>query len=614
MEAIIDILAVTALPHLYTITSAAPINVWAIFLPALSIGGLLSIWNFGGASSIRRDGSNPTDLVVMNAKIFTSDDNAPWAEAVAVKDSRVAYVGDNDGIADFVGPNTRVIDAHKKMLTSGFVDNHCHHLWIGAIRAFMPLLYTAKSVNDVKSIIREFADKHPDYPFIMGVGWMYDYIPGRFPTMEMADDIISDRPLFLMSYDAETGWLNSLAFDRVKDYPDILKQFPLQTDDNGDETGLLYKFHAFNPLDFFEESELPAELDNMMFATMTDAVDEALKSGITTINDVQIYRRFLPYLLDFAENGGLDKIRMRGSYYISHIALEDEEGLRNELNDWKKMGKARSTEYINLGESVKLYVEGLPGNYTSLLLEPYADKPDDYGEALWSQDEFNRVMEIVDEMGFQACTHACGDGGVRRVINSYEHVRKVNGERDARHRVDHCELIHADDIERMADLGLYAVMQPCHFYGSKTLEEVYGDKRLQTRMPWRSLLGAGVNLSFGSDWCAGPMNPIYGIIIAGLRLNYHQNDEWGANEKLDVADIIKSYTIGSARALHMDDDIGSIEVGKLGDFVLFDIDLFDLTSWWFLLTHDLELGAMDDFVQMTVVGGEIVYHKEGENF
>ena len=110
------------------------------------------------------------------------------------------------------------------------------------------------------------------------------------------------------------------------------------------------------------------------------------------------------------------------------------------------------------------------------------------------------------------------------------------------------------------------------------------------------------------------MNPIYGFLVAGLRLNYHMNDEWGKDQKIDVENIIKHYTIDSAKALHMEDDVGSIEVGKFGDFALFSIDLFDLTSWWFLLTHDLELGAMDDFVMFTVSGGEIVYHKEGEKF
>ncbi|MCP4230057.1 MAG: amidohydrolase [bacterium] len=614
METIISIATTMAISAFYTTLTAAPVDILVQATLILSTGVFLSIWNFGGASSIRRDGSDPADLVVMNAKVFTSDDANPQSEAVAVNDKRIVYVGDNEGVSDYIGPNTRVINAHGKMLTPGFIDNHCHHLWIGAIRAFMPLLYTAKNVSDVKTIIREFADQHPDYPFIMGVGWMFDYIPGRFPTKEMADDILPDRPLFMMSYGGEAGWLNSLAFERVKKYPDILKQFPLRTDENGNETGIMYKFFAINPFDFFEEEELPDNLSDILFTAMDDAVDEALRSGITTVNDVQLYKRFFPYLLDYIKNGGLDRIRMRGSYYINHIALEDEDGLKEELREWKAFGKGLSTDYVNLGQSVKLYVEGNPGNYSSLLLEPYADKPDEYGETLWSQEEFDRVMEIVDGMGLQACTHANGDGGVRRVINSYEHVRELNGERDARHRVDHCGLIHPDDIKRMADLNLYAAMQPCHFYGDKTVEEVYGEKRMHTRMPWRSLLDAGVNLSFGSDWCAGPMNPIYGIIVAGNRLNYHLNDEWGPNEKLDIAEIIKSYTIGSARALHMDDDIGSIEVGKLGDFVLFDIDLFDLTSWWFLLTHDLEMGGIGDFVKFTVVGGDIVYHQEGDKF
>ncbi len=587
---------------------------WAPALLVLFTDGLLSIWGLDGASKIGRDGSKPADLAVMNARIFTADDENPWAEAVAVKDERISYVGDNDGVADYVGPNTRVIDGKKNMMVPGFIDNHCHHLWIGALNAFMPLLYSAKSLDDVKEIIQGFAAEHPEHPFIMGVGWMYKYVSGRFPTKEMADDILKDRPLFLMSYDGETGWLNSLAFERVKRYPDVLKQFPLHVGENGKETGVLFKFYGFSPFDFFEEDELPQDLQRQMFDKMTDAINDALKFGITTLNDVQIYNSFIPHILDFKEAGGLDKIRVRGSYYVSHTASGNEEGMAKELSEWKKIGDERSDERLNLGESVKLYIEGLPVNYTSLFLEPYSDKPDEYGEALWTQDAFNKVMEIVDKMGLQACTHACGDGGIRMVINAYEHARKVNGDRDARHRVDHCNLVAAEDIERMAKLGIHAAMQPCHFYGDETTEQLYGEERLQRIEPWRGLEEAGVTLSFGSDWCAGPMNPIYGFLVAGLRLNYHMNDEWGKDQKIDVENIIKHYTIDSAKALHMEDDVGSIEVGKFGDFALFSIDLFDLTSWWFLLTHDLELGAMDDFVMFTVSGGEIVYQKEGEKF
>jgi len=589
---------------------------WAPVLLALFAGGLLSIWGLGGASKIRRDGSKPADLAVMNARIFTSDDDNPWAEAVAVKDERITYVGDNEGIADYVGPNTRVIDARKNMMVPGFIDNHCHTLWIGALNVVMTNLYAAKSLDEMKAAISDHAEKTPELPFVIGIGWMYDYIPGGVPDKALADSIISDRPLFLWSYDGHTGWVNSSALELMeKRNPEALDKFGIEIDEKtGEPRGILHEFYLFNPLDFFPEEELGAGIRQKMLDNLEKTLNEALSYGVTTLNDVMIHFPFIPILLEFQEQGGFDNIRAKGSYYVHHRSLKDEKRFKNDLEYWKDIGRKHSDSHLLLGDSVKLGIDGVHGTHTSFMFEPFGDESDDSGEALWTQDDFNRAIEIIDGMGIQACTHACGDAGINRVINSYEYVRTTNGKRDSRHRVDHCELAIPEDRKRMAESAIYAAMQPCHFYADKSSAKAMGEERLQRYMPWRSLEEAGVNVSFGSDWCAGPMNPIYGFLIAGLRLNYKMDDDWGPEEKINIENILKHYTIDSAKALHMDDDVGSIEVGKFGDFVLFSIDLFDLTSWWFLLTHDLELGAMDDFVLFTVSGGEIVYHRKGEKF
>jgi len=129
--------------------------------------------------------------------------------------------------------------------------------------------------------------------------------------------------------------------------------------------------------------------------------------------------------------------------------------------------------------------------------------------------------------------------------------------------------------------------------------------------PWKSMEEAGVEMSFGSDWCAGPINPVYGLLVSSTRLNWRLKTDWGPREKIGIENAIRHYTIDSARALKLEEDIGSIEVGKYGDLVLWNTSPLKLSSWWFLLTHKLELGAMDEFVDMTVVDGRIVYRREG---
>jgi hypothetical protein len=154
-------------------------------------------------------------------------------------------------------------------------------------------------------------------------------------------------------------------------------------------------------------------------------------------------------------------------------------------------------------------------------------------------------------------------------------------------------------------------MQPAHFYAvDESVEKNLGPERINEIYPFKSLETEGVVVSFGSDWCNSPLNPIYGLVLAATRMNFRGETNWGPDQKIDLEDAIRHWTIDSARALMMDDDIGSIEVGKYADFAIFNQDLLKLTSWWFLLTHKLELGALDGFVDMTVVGGNIVYQRK----
>jgi predicted amidohydrolase YtcJ len=567
-----------------------------------------SWWSFG--PRFKRDGADPADLVVANADIFTSDRARPKASALAARDGRLVYVGDDAGAAAHVGPDTRVIDAKGKVVTPGFVDNHCHVVWIGGMMALMPKrLMEAENLDEMLQIVSDQAAAHPELPYVSGVGWRFDYAPGGYPDRELMDRVVKDRPVLLMSICGQCGWINTRAAELLEERnPAGLRRLVPRRDSSGKNILGLDHFHSFSPLDFFTAEEMDPVFQTVVPEAIAGVMDEAVSVGVTAMDDVQFYRSFVPYVLQYRKRGIFDKVRLRGSFYVDAHDLEDEARLRENLAWWKEMDR-ESDRRLALGRSIKFYIDGTLGNRTSFLLEPYENETDYYGRPDWTQEDFDRVIELVDGMQLQSCTHATGDAGIRRAVNSVERARGRNGDWDAHHRLEHCEFPTPPDRDRMARLGMQAAMQPAHFFGDEVVERNMGHQRMQGFCPWRGLQEAGVTVSFGSDWCNSPLNPVYGIFVASSRINYKMKDDWGPEQRISPEDAILHWTIDSANALKMEDEIGSLEVGKQADLMLWNHSPLKLNSWWFLLTHDMELGKLEDLVDLTVVGGDIVYEK-----
>ncbi len=572
----------------------------------------MGIFNWQGSESrFARDGSDPAELALLNGRVLTCEGEGSRASSFAARDGRFVYVGDEGGLAPFIGPETEVIDAAGRVVTPGFIDSHNHIMWVGALEPLLSReLYNCKSFEEIEKAVRAHAGENPDLPFVYCMGWSYDLVPGGVPRRETLDAVIKDRPLLLWSECAHCGWANSMALELMEDRnPEMFEQLYPVRDADGRPTGEFLTFWFFEPMYFFSWEELGSDLRARMLEGMDSAIDAALAVGVTAYDDVMVHKSFIPLILEYKERGGFENCRMRGTFYINHHMPGAMDELRSFLIEWMELGKRESDEHLTLGRSVKMGTDGVSTNHTAYLLEPYADRPGFRGEPSWNADDYNAVVELAAGLGLQVCTHACGDAAIRDAVNGYERVAPEGGRLPVPHRVDHCVMPTPEDQRRMARLGVSAAMQPAHFWYGETGPKALGPERMQLVYPFKSMEDAGVNISFGSDWCAGPINPMYGLFLAATRLNYKMKAEWGPGEKISVEKGIIHWTRDSAADLMMEDELGTIEVGKLADFVVFNTDPLKLDSWWFMLTHKVELGGMDGFVDLTYVGGRKVFEK-----
>ena len=413
-----------------------------------------------GKQELPRTGSDPADTVLLNGRVLTCDGESKKVEAFAVRDGRFVFVGSDSGIADYVGPDTEVIDAGNRVVTPGFIDSHCHILWVGALE---PLLsqehYNCDDFEQMAAAIREHAESNPDLPFIFVMGWNHDKVPGGVPTAAQLDEVLPDRPVILWSDSAHCGWVNTMALDLMQERnPEAFEQLLPVRDEDGKPTGEFLTFWFVEPFFFFTEEEIGGDLKERMLEGMRNAIDMALSFGVTGYDDVMIHRSFMPLVFEFLKRGGFERSRCRGTFYINHHMPGEMAELEKFLTYWKGLADDADEHFV-MGTSVKMGTDGVSPNHTAYMLEPYCDKPDSCGEPSWDQDDYVKVVRLAHSLGLQIATHATGDAAIRAAVDGYEEVAE-DGRLSIPHRVDHCSNPTPADIDRMASLGVSAAMQP----------------------------------------------------------------------------------------------------------------------------------------------------------
>ncbi|WP_301127957.1 amidohydrolase [Streptomyces cacaoi] len=544
--------------------------------------------------------AGPADLVVRSARLYTVDPALPEAEAMAVRGGRIVWVGGDDGAAEWVGPGTEVLDAEGRLVLPGFIDAH-NHVRLGSDDACVQLA-GARTLDAVHERIRAWHAAHPEAPWIEGEAFDYSALPGgRMPCAADLDPVTGDTPAFVLSYDVHTAWLNTAAL-RALGVTRGRTSLPFgeaETDpDTGEPTGFVRDF-AVKGLSrdghrALRELGVPWASPDRQYGRLVRSLDDAIRFGITTVVEPQ---NSLDDLALFERARAEGRLRSRLVAALFHPRGTGDA----DLDAFAAAVARHDDDRIRLGP-LKLYIDDVVEPRTAALLEPYAGCRHHRGETFYPPEEFAGLLAKLDARGFQCFVHATGDRGIRTVLDAVEHAREVNGPRDARHQVVHVECLDAADVPRFAALGVVACMQPRHCApeiagpGQDWAENV-GPERWRSAWPMRSLHEAGATLAFSSDWNVAEMDPLIGIYTAVTRRPLAGGEPWQPHETVDVATAVHAYTRGSAHANFLEDERGSLTVGKQADFVVLSRDILRAAP------EDI----LDTRVELAAVGGELVH-------
>ncbi|MFJ4340745.1 amidohydrolase [Streptomyces sp. NPDC088915] len=544
----------------------------------------------------------PADLVLTGARIHTVDPDLPEAQALAVRDGRIAWIGSDDGAAAWTGPGTRVLDAGGRLVLPGFVDAH-NHVRLGSDDACVQLA-GARTLDAIHERIRTWHAAHPDAEWIEAEAFDYSAVPGgRMPTAADLDPATGDTPALVLSYDVHTAWLNTAALKRLgvdRDHTDLPFGRAVTDPATGEPTGFVKDF-AIKGLSraghrALRDLGLPWASPDRQYGRLAKSLDDAIGFGITTVVEPQNSLDDLA-LFERARDEGRLRSRIVAALFHPRGTTEAD------LDAFAAAADEHDDDRLRVGP-LKLYIDDVVEPRTAALLEPYAGCSHHRGDTFYPPEEFAELLTRLDARGFQCFVHATGDRGIRTVLDAVERARAVNGPRDARHQVVHVECLDPDDTPRFAALGVVACMQPRHAApdiagpGQDWAENV-GPDRWHKAWPLRSLHAAGAVLALSSDWNVAEMDPMVGIHAAVTRRPPGGGEAWTAGETIDVATAVEGYTRGSAYANFLEHERGSLTVGKLADFVVLSRDILRVAP------EDIP-GTVAETV---VVGGEVVVER-----
>ena len=533
------------------------------------------------------------DAVYHTGKIYTVNPNQPRAQAVAIRNGRIEFVGSDDAVRAHIGPNTATYDLRGRLMLPGFQDAHVHPLSSG-LEALSCYLGEAATVEHYRTVVSACAERINDREWITGGGWsMAAFGPGARASKDILDELVPDRPVYLTTQDGHTGWANSRALEIAgitNSTPDPIDGFIDRDPETGEAIGSLQE-GAMRLV----ARHVPPPTPEERLAALEYARDLMHSVGITSFQEAYTSEADLQ---SYEQLDKMGKLNMR----VVAALLWDAKGPVEQIETMKRL-RERYTKGNLRATSVKIFVDGVMENYTAVMLEPYLVESGTRGTPMIDPDEMIEVVSDLAAEGFQVHFHALGDGAARYALDAIEEATKRHGNADLRHHLSHLQVVHPDDHARFAELGAVANFQPLWAYADEYVVDLtlpfITEETARWMYPIKSILDAGGKVAFGSDWSVSSVNPMPQIETAITRVDAdsHATEVMNPEQRISIDQAIEAFTLGSAYVNHQDDVTGSIEVGKFADLIVLNQKLFEIKPE----------KISDTKVLLTLFGGKAVY-------
>lgn len=547
-------------------------------------------------SSINLQSANSSaDLVLFNGRIITNDSAFTTAEALAVRDDKIVAVGSNADIRKLAGPQTKQFDLQGRAVIPGLIDTHTHALdWArSVIRDEVDLSYPKVSkIDDAAKLIAERVGKLKPGEWVIGKAWDdAKFAERRYITRQDLDAVSPANPVYLLHVSGHLAVVNSAA----------LKLAGITADTPDPSGGVIEKDAQGQPTGIFKDTAMGMVARLLPGVTAEDSIKAiaylsqvAAEVGLTTIHDIALSPEdFFDY--QEAYRRGVLKIRIHMAPLVSRP---------DDVKRIRSMGvhTGFGDDHLKFGP-IKIFADGGMGARTiAIYPPPLKNEPKNLGLLLWKPEDLENTQQQLAAMGWQLATHAIGDRAIDEVLDSYAKIARLYPERDLRNRVIHCGVATPAIQKRLKELKVLVDSNPPFVYWIGSWFEKYGPERVRWSYPAKSYFDNGIIASGGSDVYVTPISPWWGIWAAVERRELKSGQVLVPEERITIRQALQMYTLNGAYAGFEEKIKGSLEVGKLADFVVLDRNLIEIPS------DQLK----DVKVVATFVGGEKIYDQNAQ--